>query len=264
MQMQLDGGNLVFDVTGKGTPMLFIHGYPLSRKIWDPQLASLSKVAQAITIDLRGHGDSSPFLGAYSMELLANDCKRVLEFLKIKSPVVFCGLSMGGYISLALYRSDPLLFKGLVLVSTRAAADSAEGKANRDKSILNARQNGAAAIADAMSPRLFAPGTLQDQPELVEKVHHIILAASVNGIVGSLQGMRDRPDSSQILDRISCPTLVVHGMEDQLIPVKEAETMSSRIQNSQLIKVERAGHLLNMEQPQIFNTALVEFIESLG
>src|SRR4030066_1037933 len=147
MKIQIDTGFLEYNIIGTGIPLLFVHGYPLSRKIWEPQMDGLSDQATMIAFDLRGHGGSFPFAGPYSMDLLADDCKRVLDGSRVKSPVVVCGLSMGGYVAMALYRKYPDLIKGMILTSTRSGSDSPETKANRDASVKSARENGAGFIA---------------------------------------------------------------------------------------------------------------------
>ncbi len=263
MKFKINNGYLAYDQLGTGIPLLFIHGYPLSRKIWLPQISKLSDIASIISIDLRGHGESYPFDGPYSMDLLAEDCKRLLDGIKITSPIVVCGLSMGGYVMMALYRNYPQIFKGMILTSTRAGADSAEGKANRDKSIQNVRDHGVASIADGMLPKLLSPLTLTSNPGLIDTIRNIMLETSINGVIGALQGMRDRPDSTSLLSQIKCPVLVIHGADDQLIPVHEAELMSQQISNSRLVVISKTGHLLNMEQPDQFNLAVRDFIKSL-
>lgn len=263
MKIQFDNGFLEYDKLGIGIPLLFIHGYPLSRKIWVPQMDGLSDQAMIISVDLRGHGESYPFKGPYSMDLLADDCKRLLEDLNIKMPILVCGLSMGGYVTMALYRKYPDVFKGIILTSTRPGPDSPEAKANRESSIKNALEQGASYIADNMVQKIVAPETLSSKPDLVKIIHKIMAKTSVQGIVGALQGMRDRPDSTPMLSKISCPVLIVHGTDDQLIPIKEAEMMHQVIPNSRLVKISAAGHLPNLEQPEIFNQAIRDFILAL-
>ena len=91
MKFKLDHGFLVYSQSGKGIPLLFIHGYPLSRKIWLPQITSLSDTASVISVDLRGHGESYSFVGSYPMELLAEDCKRLLNEFNVTTPALICG-----------------------------------------------------------------------------------------------------------------------------------------------------------------------------
>lgn len=263
MKINIDSGFLHYETLGRGTPLLFIHGYPLSAKIWDPQMNALSDHASLISIDLRGHGESYPYEGPYSMDLLANDCKALLDELNIREQAVVCGLSMGGYVAMAMYRNFPELIKGMIFTSTRPAPDSPEGKANRDLAIQNARQHGAISIADSMLPKLFSPLTLSNNPTLLNKVHTMMVKTSVQGMIGVLQGMRDRPDSTPLLPKISCPVLIIHGTDDQIIPMKEAELMAQHIPKSQFVKINRAGHLVNLEQPKIYNQAVLNFLNTL-
>jgi pimeloyl-ACP methyl ester carboxylesterase len=263
MIYQLDNGYIAYERTGSGIPLLFIHGYPLSRKIWNPQMDGLPDIASIISVDLRGHGESYPFDGTYRMDLLAEDCHRLLDDLHVNAPVVVCGLSMGGYVTLALYRIYPELFKGMILTSTRSGSDSPEGKANRDAGVKNVRVHGVAYIVDNMLPKLVSPVTFASNKPLVNTIDDIMLETSVNGVVGALQGMRDRPDSTPLLSQVQCPVLIIHGADDQLIPVSEAQLMHQQLPGSRLVVIPEAGHLPNLEQPELFNQAVREFLSSL-
>jgi pimeloyl-ACP methyl ester carboxylesterase len=263
MKYQLDKGYLAYDPAGEGIPLLFIHGYPLSRKIWKPQIDGLTDIASVISVDLRGHGESYPFEPPYSMDLLAEDCYRLLYDLNITPPIIVCGLSMGGYVTMALYRKYPSLFRGMILTSTRSGSDSPEGKANRDIGVKNVLELGVPSIADNMLPKMVSPVTFNSNQPLVNTIRAIMLDTSVNGVVGALQGMRDRPDPTPLLPNVKCPTLIIHGADDQLIPIKEAEMLDIQIPNSRLVIIPKAGHLLNLEQPDLFNQAVRKFILSL-
>jgi 3-oxoadipate enol-lactonase len=254
---------MAYEATGSGRPLLLLHGYPLSRRIWQPQFEGLLDAAWMVAPDLRGHGDSEASEGAYAMSQLADDAAALLEELGITQPVVVGGLSMGGYAALAYYRQYPEKVAGLILAATRAGADSAEGRAAREKAAATAREKGAAAIAEAMLPKMVSPRTYEGNPDLVRRVRTIMEGTSVPGIVGALMGMRDRPDSTDLLDQIDRPVLIVHGMDDQLIPPSEAEAMHGRLQRSRLELVPGAGHLVNMEQPASFNAAVRIFLQSL-
>ena len=263
MRAQLPGLTLAYEATGSGRPLLLLHGYPLSRAIWQPQLEGLLDAAWMVAPDLRGHGETEASEGAYSMKLLAEDAAALLEELGITQPVVVGGLSMGGYAALAFYRLLPKRVAGLILAATRAGADSPEGRAAREKAAATAREQGAGAIADAMLPKLLAPRTYAENPALVERVRTIMAGTSVAGIAGALMGMRDRPDSTALLAEIDRPVLVIHGADDQLIPPSEAEAMHLRLSRSRLELVPGAGHLLNMEQPASFNAAVRNFLQSV-
>lgn len=263
MKYELDNGYLSYERIGSGIPLLFIHGYPLSRKIWNPQMDGLSDIASIISADLRGHGESYPFEGEYRMDLLAEDCYQLLVDHHVSIPVIVCGLSMGGYVTLALYRKYPDLFKGMILTSTRSGPDSPEGKANRDAGVKNVQAHGVVYIVDNMLPMLVSPVTFASNRPLVNTIDDIMLETSLNGVVGALQGMRDRPDSTPLLSQVKCPALIIHGADDQLIPVSEAESMHQHLPGSRLVIIPQAGHLPNLEQPELFNQVVREFISAL-
>jgi 3-oxoadipate enol-lactonase len=244
--------------------LLLIHGFPLNSSMWSPQLDDLANFVRVIAPDLRGHGQSDAIAGPYSMELLADDCADLLAHLNVATPFVVCGLSMGGYIALEFYRRYGEHVAGLILTATRAGADSAEGKANRDKMAEMAKREGVTAVADAMLPKLLSPANFADDKELVEFARQMMEGASLEGVVGALAAMRDRPDSTPTLPTIDVPVLIIHGADDQLIPVSEAEAMAKAVPDGRLLIIPHAGHLPNLEQPDAFNDAVIDFLESLG
>ncbi len=261
-KVQLSDFTMAYDDVGSGKAILFIHGYPLTRKMWQPQLDELSSHLRVIAPDLRGHGESTATKGIYTMELLAGDCQALLDYLNIEK-VILCGLSMGGYISLAFARRYPERLAGLILTATRAAADTTEGKANRDRAIQEARQNGVNPIIESLIPRLLSPSTIQRNPQLIESLRQIMQAVSVDAIIGDLSGMKERPDSRAYLPEINVPTLIIHGKNDSLIPLTEVQDMNSAIPNSQLILLDNCGHLPNLEASALFNQTILDFIKSI-
>ncbi|VAW31291.1 hypothetical protein MNBD_CHLOROFLEXI01-3717 [hydrothermal vent metagenome] len=243
--------------------LLLIHGFPLSSQMWMPQLEDLEPFVRVIAPDLRGFGHSDSASGAYSVTLLADDCADLLGHLNVATPFIVCGLSMGGYIALEFYRRYPEHVAGLILAATRAGADSDAGKLNRDKAAQLAKDEGATAVSDGMLPKLFAPKNYESDQELVDYVKGVMGTASLNGVVGSLMAMKDRPDSTAMLADIEVPVLIIHGAEDQLIPVAEAEGMAKAIPNAELVVVQGAGHLPNLEEPDQFNDAIIDFLEQV-
>jgi 3-oxoadipate enol-lactonase len=263
-RMQVNGYEMAYEDRGKGLPVLFIHGYPLNRELWQPQVDGLSGSGRILALDLRGHGDSQAVNGPYSMDLLASDCIALLNALEIRKPIVVCGLSMGGYVALALYRNYPERLDGLILAATRANADSPEGKANRDAAASLAKEKGVEAVVESMLPKMMSPKTYQQKPELVQRAKKIMEHTSLEGALGDLMGMKERPDSRPTLGTIDIPTLVIHGADDQIISAEETRQMHSQIQGAVLETVPEAGHLLNLEQPEIFNQAVKRFIQPLS
>jgi len=244
--------------------LLLIHGFPLNSSMWSPQLDDLANFVRVIAPDLRGHGQSDPIAGQYSVELLADDCADLLAHLNVATPFVVCGLSMGGYIALEFFRRYHEYVAGLILTATRAGADTDEGKANRDKMAEMAKQKGVTAVVDAMLPKMLSPENYAHDPELVAFARHMMEMTSLEGVIGALAAMRDRPDSMPDLPDIDVPVLVIHGADDQLIPVTEAEAMAETVPDGRLVIIPNAGHLPNLEQPDAFNDAVIDFLESLG
>lgn len=254
---------LHFEEAGSGTPVLLIHGFPFTSRMWKPQLGSLATSGHLLAPDLPGFGESPAEPPPHSVEQYAEDCLSVLDALNILEPLVVGGLSMGGYIALAIARLFPERLRGLMLLSTRAGADSAEGKANRDKSIAQVKESGPAPIADSMYAKFLAPATYTEQPAVAEELKEIMKGATREGVMAALTAMRDRPDSTPLLPSIKVPTLIVHGKEDNVIPFSEAEVMAKAIANSELHLVDKAGHLPNMEQPAEFDRIVSEFLRKL-
>lgn len=255
-RLTIRGADLAVEVQGSGPAILFIHGYPLDRTIWRHQVDHLDGFRR-IAPDLRGMGQSAaPDLG-YSMSAYAEDLAGVLEALGEESAVL-CGLSMGGYIAFEFLRRWPDRVRGLVLMDTRAEADTAEGRAGRDRQIALAREQGAAAIAEAMLPKLVAGPA----PEPVRSALRAMMAATpVPGIVGALTAMRDRADSAVLLPELGrMPVLVVTGEEDAIIPAEASRRLADAIPGAEFRAVAGAGHLPCLEQPEATTEVLREFL----
>jgi len=178
----------------------------------------------------------------------------------VHQPAVIAGLSMGGYVALSYLRRYPEHVAALILSNTKSTADTLEGKAGRDKNIAIAKDKGAAAIAEGFMPKALSPKTYTSNPELVAQVKKIIESASVPGIIGALEAMRDRPDSTGILLEYSQPVLVIAAADDQLMTAADADNMKQAARNSTLVTIPDAGHLAPMEQPEAFNHAVQEFL----
>jgi len=259
-RLTVNGVNLAVDARGDGPAILFIHGYPLDHTIWSPQLEALDGWRR-IAPDLRGMGQSdAPDLG-YSMATYASDLAALLDTLGVER-VVLCGLSMGGYVAFEFLRRWRARVSGLVLIATRAGPDTAEGKRARDAAAAQAREGGAGVMADAMLPKMLAPGA----PEgLVARVRALMAATPVPGIVGALGAMRDRPDSTSLLPALAgLPALVIAGGSDQLMPVSEMSAMAAAIPGARLVVAPGAGHLPTLEAPSVVTDALREFLGRPG
>ncbi len=260
-RITVNGVGLAVDVAGEGPAILFIHGYPLDRSIWRHQLEHLDGWRR-IAPDLRGMGRSdAPDLG-YSMTTYAEDLAALLDSLGVEE-VVLCGLSMGGYIAFEFLRRHPGRVRALILMDTRAESDSPEGRRSRDAAAQAARDTGAGAVAAAMLPKLFARETADQVGEPWHQVERIILATPVPGIVGALAAMRDRADSTALLESLELPALVAVGEHDRITPPASAHRMAAAIAGARLEVIHGAGHIVSVEQPVATTKLLADFLRSL-
>jgi len=261
--IKTNGISIDYRDEGTGTPVIFIHAFPLNQTMWDDQLRALQNHCRAITIDLRGFGRSDAPQGPYLMDQMSSDVRGLMTALEIDRAVLV-GLSMGGYVSLSFFRNYPHCVRAMVLADTRASADTAEGRERRLQSAERAETAGGRAIAQDMIPLLLGHTTRGNRPDVVERVRAMIEANSPVGIAGAQRGMAERRDSTDLLPAINLPTLILVGDEDTITNVGEAQDLSVAIRGARFRVLEGAGHLSNIESPQAFNAALIEFLETLN
>ena len=256
---------LSYDDNGPGPVVVLLHGFPLDSTMWSGQLGEIGASYRVITLDLRGHGRSvAPPDRVYTMDAMADDVIETIESLGMKEKVVLGGLSMGGYVALSAVRRYPDYFRALMLMDTKASADTPEAARGRE---ANADQIEASGLTDglvaAMTSRLFAPMTREQRPELVEPVIAVMAATSPRTITASLRGMAARPDRTTDLMRITIPTLVLVGGEDVITPVSDARAMVEELPNATLVIVPDAGHMAPLENPWATNMAILTFLKRL-
>jgi pimeloyl-ACP methyl ester carboxylesterase len=248
---------------GTGLPLLLVHGFPLNHSLWQAQIDACAERCRVIAPDLRGFGTSGVSEGEVSMEQMADDLAGLLDTMGIQEPVVYCGLSMGGYIAWEFWRRHRPRVAGLILCDTRAAADSPEAAANRRLMADRVLGEGPAPIADAMIPRLTAEVTLTRYPERVEAVRRMIFSNDPRGIAAASRGMANRADATPLLPEIACPTLLIVGQHDQIVPVAEMRAMAEAIPHARLVEIRGAGHLSPLENPAEVNAAMLSFLGEL-
>lgn len=250
---------------GQGLPVLFVHGFPLDRTLWDEQLDGLTDCGRLIAPDLRGFGESRGLRTAHlSIEQFADDLAHLLDALEIGGPVVFCGLSMGGYIAFEFLRKYADRVRGLVLCDTRAAADAPEAKAARKTMASRVIEQGPAYVIEAMQPRMFSPRTLVERPAVVDRWKQMVHRCPPETIAAASLAMGERRDSTSLLPKITCPTLFVVGADDVTSPPDEMRAMADATPKSRLAVIANAGHLTPMENPAEFNTVLGDWLKGLG
>jgi len=254
---------LAVEDRGRGSPILLVHGFPLNHEMWSEQIAILSRDYRVIAPDLRGFGTSSVTPGVVSMELFADDLAALLDAMAVNEPVVFCGLSMGGYIAWQFHRKFAARLRGLVLCDTRAGADSPDAAAGRLATADRVVREGPQVVVDAMTPKLLAPSTLANRPDVVQAVKRMMTANDRQGIAAASRGMGQRPDMTACLAEIRCPTLVLVGEFDAPSPPAEMRRIAEAISGARFVQIPDAGHLTPMEQPAEFNNAVLEFLAGI-
>lgn len=245
--------------TGERAPLLLVHAWPLDRAMWAPQVSAFAGERRVLAPDLAGFGDA-PGPGHATLDAHADDLAGLLDALGIARAVVV-GLSMGGYIALALARRHPARLAALVLADTRAGADDAAARANRDDLAAVVATAGLGALSERLLPRLLAPGA---RPAVAAEVGAIIARQRPEGVVAALRAMAARPDAGPGLAEVRVPTLVLAGAEDALTPPSEARGLAAAIAGAGLVVIPGAGHLASLEEPGAFNAALRAFLADLA
>jgi pimeloyl-ACP methyl ester carboxylesterase len=261
MRIAVDDAMIDVASEGSGDAIVLIHGFPLTRDVWDSQTERLSRQMRVIRPDLRGMGRSSAPDGPYLMEALAGDVAAALDALGIERAGIV-GHSLGGYVAMAFCRMYSERVTRLALVCSRLASDSPQAaKSREDLADLAEREQRTDTIVDSYVPRLFAPWLLENRSPLVDRVRAMALQNSVTGASAMLRGMAQRVDASDIAEDLDMPVLIVAGGADQVVPLDEARQMCRTFPNAQLQVLERSGHLPMLEQAEELSDLLLRFAE---
>jgi pimeloyl-ACP methyl ester carboxylesterase len=255
---------LDFDDDGPGPVVVLLHGFLFDRSMWSHQRSAVGAIYRVIAPDLRGHGTSAAPEGIYTVDEMADDVIETLDWLQLNGPVVLGGLSMGGYVALSIAARYPSRVKGLMLISTRAAADSPEAARVREDLARQVEASGIAeAVVSTMLPRLFARSTFEHHPHLIARMHHLMAKTPARAVAGTLRGLAIRPDRTAQLPGITAPTLILASREDQLIPFEESEAMARAIPGARLVTIDGAGHVPPLENPKATDAAILGFLDSV-
>ena len=251
--VEMGGQTISWLQSGRGRTLILLHGFPLHAGMWDGLHATTPHGWTLITPDLRNFGESRG-TPALSVDDHAADVLALLRHLGCEDAVIG-GLSMGGYITLAVHRIAPQRCRSLILADTRAEPDTDEAKANRARLQATARERGAEAVLEAMLPKLVGPAA-QAAGAVPEQLKLLARDNTPEAVVDGLEALKTRPDARPGLASIACPTLVVVGADDALTPPSAAETLRDGIPGAQLVVIPDAGHMSNLEQPVPFALAL--------
>jgi pimeloyl-ACP methyl ester carboxylesterase len=256
----VDGAELDVVADGNGDAIVLIHGFPLTREIWNAQASQLAQTHRVICPDLRGMGRSSVPNGPYLMETLAGDLAAVLDALSIDRAAIV-GHSLGGFVALAFARMYTERVTRLALVCSRLAADSPEISSFRnDLADRLERENSIEPAVESYIPRLFSDASLQGDSDIVERARGIVRTNSPRGAAAMLRGMAQRADSYDIAADLAMPVLIVAGAGDKVVPLTEAQGMTAVFPAARLAVMESSGHLPMLEEPAALTAELAAFL----
>jgi 3-oxoadipate enol-lactonase len=251
---------IVYEVLGTGSPVVLLHPFPANHEFWHPAAKALTTRYRLILPDLRGHGESGIGDGPATMAKHSADLARILNEEYI-GRAVFAGVSIGGYVLFEFWRRYAPRVTALALCDTKAATDTAEGRAGRLKAASEVLERGTEPFFESMIPKLLGATTRSTRPDLVEGALGMMRKMSPEDLALVQRGMAERPDSVDTLKTIRTRTLILTGDEDILTGIAEAELMRQHIAGSELKIIPKAGHYSPWEQPEAVSKLLRQFVD---
>jgi pimeloyl-ACP methyl ester carboxylesterase len=261
--LRVKSGNIKTSVTlttaiePKAT-VVFIHGFPFNKDIWKKQLLELPENIQGMAYDVRGHGRSTSGHSYFSVDLFAKDLLELIKHLKFKK-VILCGISMGGYIALRAMEIAPEMINGLILCDTHSLADNNETKLSRFALIEMIMTKGKGTFVETFIKKLFSPETDQNRAQIAF-IRQVMMDNKEKNICASLLALASRTDTTESLEKINVPALIIRGEEDQIISTEQADILHKKIKGSELKLIPSSGHLPHLDNPGVFNQALTDFL----
>lgn len=242
--------------------LVLLHGFPHDRGLWSAQLEAKDTAFHDVRIllpDLPGFGGSTPLSDPH-MDGYADAIAALLDAAGVQQAVI-AGLSMGGYVAFAFWRRHAARVQALILMDSKAPADTDAARVKRRDLITTVECDSVGAIVPGLLSAQLGSTTRATRPEIVEQVAMMLRRAPASGVIGAATAMLSRIDSTDTLEQITVPTLVMVGEEDTLTPLSDAIAMSAGIRGARLVTIRAAGHLAPLEQPAVVNAAIAEFLD---
>jgi 3-oxoadipate enol-lactonase len=261
MKAKTNGIETYYELHGKeGLPWLVLsHSLACSVRMWDEQIAAFRDRYRVLAYDTRGHGGSDAPAGAYTLELLADDLKALLDHLRI-ARAHYCGLSMGGMIGQTFALKYPATFATLTLADTTSRIPAEAMPVWQDR-IRTAESQGMQPLVEPTLARWFTEPYRKAQPQVMRRIGDLIGSTPVAGYAGCCQAI-PKINLTSRLKEIGCPILVIVGEDDPGTPVAMSQEIHENVPGSKLVVLPRAAHLSNIEQSGGFNRALDEFLKA--
>ncbi|MBI5476761.1 MAG: alpha/beta fold hydrolase [Ignavibacteriales bacterium] len=264
MYIKVHGFGIDYTLEGPktDTTIIFIHGFPLSKEMWKPQMEEFKKEYSVLSYDVRGHGLSDVGNGQYTIEYCVDDLFGLMDILHIQKAVLV-GLSMGGYIALRAVEKHEDRFKGLVLCDTRSEDDTNEIKIKRAHQAKSVKIYGMNKFANLFLPTALTQNNVKKRTDVFRRMHDIIERNSSNAMAGIMIALAARTNTTPFLPSIKIPTLIMVGQFDEITPPSVSIQMKEKITDSEMHIIPDAAHLSNTENPDEFNKYLHKFLKSL-
>jgi len=260
LSININGFDVSYDDLGEeSVPIVFLHGFPFDKSMWNQQLEFLKTKHRVIACDIRGFGKSKDENSHLSMDLFTNDLILFIDKLDLEK-VIICGLSMGGFIALNAVKRFPSRFEALILCDTQCIADSYEVKVNRYKAIKEINEYGVTKFNEGFIKNVFHKDSIINKPDLVEQLRQLVFSNSQHIITSGLVALAERSETCSVLKTIHIPTLIICGKEDLVTPLEESRFMKKHIKDSIIHVINNAGHVSNLEEPVKFNRLLRDFL----
>ncbi|MDA8258832.1 MAG: 3-oxoadipate enol-lactonase [Betaproteobacteria bacterium] len=256
--VEANGISINYTIEGSGPWVTLSHSLTTDLSMWDQLAAALAPTFTVLRYDTRGHGKSSAPDGAYSFDQLGGDLLGLLDALQV-ARTHFVGLSMGGMIAQHQALLAPQRLNKLVISSSTSRIPP-EAAAIWDERIAQAGAEGTAALAEATLGRWFTPAFRSARPDHMARIAAMIAATPVAGYVGCAEAIR-RLDLTARLPTIATPTLVVVGADDPGTPPAASAVIAAAIPGARLEVIPSASHLCCIEQPEIFNRLVIDFLK---
>jgi pimeloyl-ACP methyl ester carboxylesterase len=243
--------------------LALLHGFPFNRSMWREQIQFLdARGVSVLAPDLRGLGENRFAGPVATMDDMARDVKALMDESLTKRAII-CGLSMGCYVAFEFIHLFRSRVEALILCGPRAVGPDDAERRSREEQARRALHEGMDFAVESISRKLLAEQTVSQKPEVLECVRDMVLNTDPRGAAAAQRGMAMRRDYTGDLLTIDVPTLVIAGREDGVRTPEDGEFVRRGISGSKLVIVDHAGHLMNMEQPEVFNRMLVDFLGTL-
>ena len=244
-ELKFRGGRIHYKTAGSGKAVVLLHGFLESHTMWLDFAGRLSEKYRVIMPDLPGHGRTSSFGYAHTMEFMAECVQHVIRSSHIRR-YHLVGHSMGGYVGMAMAEMYPDKIRGICLLHSTASADSEEKKLDRERVIKLVQKDRKAFVVQSI-PGLFNPG-LANWKKRSDVLTREARQMSSQGIIAALEGMKARPDREVVLKFAPFPILVIAGRHDKILPWQKLKDVAALSRRSTFVLLEQAAHMGQLEE----------------